>query len=1158
MNLRSFNYLLIAYSSLINTSQAFTNGTFIGSFDDVLSVHEDARSGTIKKKQQVEVLKRKRSDKGDLPVINNDNSYQDMGRRRIFYVFGDGNCFFHAIDESVTLPNGQRRHFTRQDAVQLFLRNSRDSFLRQICSEEIFDMFMASLTPDEDPQIGLPEQMTRDPEYQNLRELLLQVRMNRASLTPAQRRNSLDMEDDIKAQIKENYCRAESTFRSYVEYVIGNPKKYMMAPQNILEGWQSTYFIDGLAYLLRKTLRIWNYHSEGNNLVKVHEYSPHNALGTWELVQSGEHFNRAVPAYEQIALERAQKDEEEHLKRYEEFLARKASTDVLETFRTLKLAECKALSGALHVSALDQVARQREAGELEKQLPKDAQSPDNKKKTAYYKAQISVYKKKAQEFQDQIQTSGEPNLLPIPKNAPAGQRRFLERENQKRREKFEEEQQAKVPALRSEIDHLQKKISYLEPLLRDLHQEPTEIEVLNALFLICEYYGQLEAEAKKIADDASKTDEQRDDASRLAEIHHNDKKLFGDCFDNLAETLYKSPEFQINTRKEAAQRRLQHLRAQNLTANGSGLSFNYTQDHDAALRVIRTHYASYRGQSGLCFNPEHFSENPFVGAGVPDVNATYPDDISAEEWNNLSLQLSRSVLECLVPDAYHRQINAFFYPSGLPRKSDEDVESLMGNELTKDDLETALTQIQGVFSSISGDGVDPTASKSARKRFKRVIDTMLAQTPPDTPHRERIAYARAAVTLAQNAGRCLDGVCSGLDIIENQLFSVSRHLEDAIGSLFSNWVHLFYQKFSKLYREYDRASDVEYNWRASTNEWKTNAPQIAKARTFLALSQQGSPRTNYVYVQGDIVTHGNTLFSPTNLMQKFLQGGSIHFNGKTISFEAFTGQKLVDLLYQAYLLGLSRGNATQVITKDQVIDFINKDPELSEALEKFNEGLQRSVPVSDLFGVEPNSRIVAFKPKLFERILVKLGCLIDKANINLDKITTDTTQPNTVSQSYTSNTYQTSTSYSWDRPSYQSSYTAPSIDWSSYNAPSIDWSSVYTPFSYSTPQVTTYSAPQVVKGKKGKRVKVKKVKTKKVKAKKVKTRKVKTRKVKTKKVKTRKVKTKKVKTRKVKTKRVKAKKVKTRKVKTRKVKVRKVKVKKTKSRARGRQTAAAA
>ena len=260
---------------------------------DVELLIEKERSGYVPTRAKEYAEGIRLSNKGDLP------SNPDQFQRRRFYMRGDGGCFFWAIPQDILgSEQGSLRHITREDAVQLWLAHSHDPIVRALCVDEIYDMFMQSLSDQSDHQNGLPEEMTQNEHYQSLSQLLTSLRVTRAEFDPTsfEYRDYLQIEEETKVLIREGYCKSEETFRDYVNYVLKNPGKYMILFQNQLHTLHPKYsFVNALAYILRKRLVVWNYNQSQTQLVQVHSYFPEGATGTWEVLQSGEHFNRVVP-----------------------------------------------------------------------------------------------------------------------------------------------------------------------------------------------------------------------------------------------------------------------------------------------------------------------------------------------------------------------------------------------------------------------------------------------------------------------------------------------------------------------------------------------------------------------------------------------------------------------------------------------------------------------------------------------------------------------------------------------------------------------------------------------------------------------------------------------------------------------------------------------
>jgi len=555
------------------------------------------------------------------------------------------------------------------------------------------------------------------------------------------------------------------------------------------------------------------------------------------------------------------------------------------------------------------------------------------------------------------------------------------------------------PNLEERIDQLQKEILFYQQALHKLGVQPTDIDVLDILMLQALYYGdradQAEAESK-----ATNIDPQSSQAYQEALAQ---KLKFGDAFEKQHLALCQDIDFQIRIKGKRAEEKLEQYLAKNLVLEGA---YYFREDYLEAQRVVNEYFDELRAKypNKKYFNPVYLSIDPFLERGQADIHQAYRDNISDEEWTTtLPQQLYKSILFLLVK-AKKRQfiskhivelthtdiINAppskalakkkkkkgiRLHGKHIPFKVKKKVAKLSLGEFSKKDLIYAFRKLAGVFNRLKiHDNERLTDQKRlARKRFKRLIDTFIEMSRCESAEDddpvlvEARGIAKAAIALTQNSGRCPDGVIAGLDLLENGLFRESHFAETEISQIFSAYAWSFCEKFA------------HYFARINDSEWRTNAPQFVKQRTFFALPHTGEPRTAFYALPSRVKKFANSLFSPSSLMRIFLRGQKSEYTnsfGRTTTFEAFTAEKAIDLVYEAYQSGRQKVKEKRTLSYDNIIDLINRDTCLTLLFHRFSDAIMdgNTHYSSEFFGM--NKSGVVFKRPLFKYILQRLGYII--------------------------------------------------------------------------------------------------------------------------------------------------------------------------------------
>ncbi|OJW53350.1 MAG: hypothetical protein BGO67_01200 [Alphaproteobacteria bacterium 41-28] len=978
-----FSSFLLASSSLLAPTYVSSHSSLIKTPDDLDRCKKKGRTKVVPKRAKRVSTSFRRSDKGDLS--NSSNPFDDQ--RRLFYMLGDEDCFFHSIG------------LTREQAVILWLDNAWDNEVRGLASDTIYDMFMADFRAgDIDPQNGLPLAMKAKIEYQvfenELRNIIneRQVAESSGTFDPFSwdYQELLARERRLNDRIKREYCYAsEEVYRDYVNLVLNAGRKSIIVQDGPIG---QNGFANALALILRRELSVWNFTEAGDSLVKVYSYRPRGFLnGKWELHEEGARFSRMVKVNDFIGLEDAKRDENIHLKSAKKLIESSLNSKISKRFNRLELARMKALAESDFVPPAEQVEYRRQAEELRNNIPNPDKLLSVDVRAAYYKARIDVLTKETEKLRKEINRTF--FIAPHERAAAlAGNRILLEKVQGI--ERAQAEHVANLPRLRTSLESLEREINLYEQLFTPLGVNPTEMSHADALLYITLYYGNLAEEAEKISLDDTKDAATRNRYRELSEQALASKKLYGDRFDELQNKIHRDIDFQVRLHSERAERRLSDNLNRNLMLQGR---YSFTNDFHAAQGVLNA-ALNEMPENAKYFNPSYLSADPFLNSDQPDINEVYPNDISNAEWVALRDQLKADVLYFLLPEARRNLLgddlglmptinstnDTFIYLNGerVNFLSDEEI-SREFEGLNRQDLLHAYFGVHSVFERLNifdnhenmGD-----QKNQARKRMQRIADKNVAdgqREGDEDPSRIKKSRVMTALMAAQTEGRCPDGIFSGFEVIENQLFREGNSTESEISAIFSNYAHHYFQNYANL-------TSPTMGFFAA-NEWSTNAPQFAKQRLFFSIFNKGQPRTTFYALPHAVQAEADTIFNPRNLMGIFLRGGEVTYGGRTIRFSAFTAEKAIDFAYEAYLRGLQRAETGHKLTNEHLKTFIDRDPYLEHVYGKYLEDLEEGNPINSAFFESnvPNNNLEferVFKKAFFEYVLIRLGYVIDPTN----------------------------------------------------------------------------------------------------------------------------------------------------------------------------------
>jgi hypothetical protein len=263
--------------------------------------------------------------------------------------------------------------------------------------------------------------------------------------------------------------------------------------------------------------------------------------------------------------------------------------------------------------------------------------------------------------------------------------------------------------------------------------------------------------------------------------------------------------------------------------------------------------------------------------------------------------------------------------------------------------------------------ITPESLKQTRKRFVRLYQ-VLATTPPGT----------FGIMLAQNKGRCLDGVGEYFSELESQYIYLKENVP--LGARVGRTLLNYKESFLKRYR----------NPLVGAHEEATEGQVLLKERMRLPLGLPGV-FSNPLYPQ---VGQGDKpLYSPARVMTTFLRGGDITFqrrrspqvvDTKTIYFAAYTPSQMIDVLRQEVTISKedlkAQGKPERFLASSHLSDYIQKDAFLKERFEtafvemEDNEYFRTTPEANAPNGADAG--LLLYKKKFYEYLLLKTGYLL--------------------------------------------------------------------------------------------------------------------------------------------------------------------------------------
>lgn len=925
---RKFSKFLITCSFLSFLVGEANAEVFADVFEDDSDVQKTLSGNIRDVLKEKAVNKRnayKLSDKGDLRA-NDGRVFRE------FLMVGDGNCALYSMGTN------------HAAAKALFLANAQNQIVRDLAHQEIVDEFHK-----------LPSEMKAKQRYVELKNSLDDIlgRLAAANVDEtdlradiiALRDNLISEEEQIRQEIQ-NYAMSEEAYTDYVNYALVNGH-YMRFRQEV-GGDQRTYFIDALAYLLNKNLTIWSQVDcdqrtiekhpgcvrDDTYLIPSHSYEgAHN--DTLNIIHRGNHFNRLVLTNDAPALAIAARDEEEaiNISALEDM-----SYELFKKNKSIEYHFNKMIVDSDQFSEEDKERARVKIEALKKQKLSEKERVSQKELKAYCIAFINASKLVREDLRKDAEIDIDLTIATINKRYPV----ILRARSAQARQLFDEAMQkidslaSKKAAAIAEIQKTDHLLSLWEKVSNSVSEAVSEDEIFAALsetiFTIGQENEALEELIKKKKDSGS--DKEAAQLEKEVEENTSRKKVFEKLY-SLYQVDYKEnvrKRLQSSLAKSKARVETWLAKKQTLNAQdrfGPPQLIQLVDDFEAVKIALDRVVQDKRQQNVPYLNPEYIMYDPYLLSHNRDVDIEYPQQISNDAWRELAQEVEREALKYLLTEGVDVAI--------------------------RQDIDTSLCVLRGVLSKVN---IGPADKKEAhkhtlRKRIKRVLDTLILQA--DEGDEARLsAYANFARLMGQNAGRCMDGVELGIDVIEQELIFSSgggTFAEHTISKILTNDKHDFIRQHSHF---------------GGGEEQETEVPAFLLQRMRYPLSLRGEP-TDIIANPG-YARHNEPDLQPAKVMERYLEGAP-----DIAAFEARTPEKLISLLYEAYERGVNeiKGQG-QTFSNEELADFALSDVRMKPLYQIFDDGEAHE---SEYFEVRNN--LIGYKRAFFEYMLKRLGYIID-------------------------------------------------------------------------------------------------------------------------------------------------------------------------------------
>ncbi len=576
--------------------------------------------------------------------------------------------------------------------------------------------------------------------------------------------------------------------------------------------------------------------------------------------------------------------------------------------------------------------------------------------------------------------------------------------------------QEMVGVRQQELQKVKEKITFFHNALEDIgtHVKLAEVDLCDMLLKLTLYYERLAEQFKRDSVCPALAVDVQLKNKLFAERLKLEATRFAKAFDQLQSGLVQDIDYKLRVKGHAVEKRFEEKQKRNLKLENDTVRYvddplrpydpprrvavhqewKLNDDFQVCNRIVEAEVVRLIDGNKKYFNPIYLSKDPFLPIGLQDINEVYPQDVSDNEWlRTFPQEIYDGVLYLLVPHNEratllrniglfnHVQDSPYWYEDfarttiggvslegrKIPFVDDASFLQLFGDSASRRDIFDIFKNLHSVFSkaNIGADDALRDQKMKARKRFKRLVARYIEleqnSIGGDVQLIEARGKTKAALAFIQNYGRCIDGVCDGLNHLEGEMFRDESYLEAEIGGVFSDNALQFCSKFGQM---------------SGSAEWKTVAPQFVRDRLMFSLPLQGEPRLRFYCLFNSVSDLADSTFSPNNLMRTFLTGGRVAVaNFTSVNFEAFTADKAIDLIFDAYKRGQKKAKDGVTLSHKNIVAFIEQDPYLNSFYEEFGDEIFDNEDYENDFFCPKEKG--TYKRELFAYILERLGYIID-------------------------------------------------------------------------------------------------------------------------------------------------------------------------------------
>jgi hypothetical protein len=916
----------------------------------------------------------KLSDKGDL-----DPETWNEPLRREFYMLGDGNCAWWSMGTDYAT------------AINLLLNNSNNSTVRTIAHQEIVDEFA-----------NLPQQIKNREDYQNLQNSLNEIDMllesgvatvGHEDYIPDAREDLLAQKDLVEQRIA-TWAKREDVFRDYITYALINGH-YMG-----FRGDQGTYFIDAVAHLMNKNLKIWiqydrntldlitGHPGDEDHPIKIaHTYNKGGADGTLEIIHRGNHFNRLVRVNDNVGLQQAIQDEKTALENLGKMLEKSSLQKIDNDFSFLDFQIYNAILNGNDFSNEEKEDVQPLYDHLKKQGIQDHKvSPKILK--AYCLASLEAFEKYKKELIEKAQKDPEQvkqNFINqrLPQNSPLRNNQNFVNNIQRQANALAQTAEKEKQEAQKELGLIAKKTDLFEKMSNAIKLNVSESDIFETLNKIISSLSDRNESLRSVKEELEKASLLED--AEDVEAQYNKSTALKGLYEEIHRKYQEKYLKDLNRKLKSGVKQTQGKVDGYLKSNPAIHGINLKTDFNNAKSKLEEITNQFKQQQKAYVNPLTILYDPFLSSHNQDIHIEYPNNIDDNEYfNDILGTVKDAIIKVLIsPDDREGDYKNKNFGDNFNRVSIRNFSNLRLNHaifqnknlvnnplgILTDDWLYAFNNIESVFSKAVGNS---EGGNTLRKRIKRLLDASLRNTQAlleedADPIEEALkTTASFGILMAQNVGRCIDGVSNGVESFEGQIVYGNAGAEVALE-----------QKVSKLLVTDRHNFILENKVIGQGAEERTAVPEGLLQRMRSAMSLRGNTRElaypGYARLNDDRL-------DPANVMARYLVQDQ-NFQ----SIKARTPDYLTDLLFDAYMKHVNNVKGQgEVITLGEVSAFAGEDttlkPMLGDISDRIIEGEEG---ISNAYFEERDGR-VGVKKAFFRYLLERLGYIVNPNTPNMN------------------------------------------------------------------------------------------------------------------------------------------------------------------------------